>query len=203
MLCRARVMLRPCDFSRPRHSAAWAWNSPPRDGTWTTCPLSVSSGYYAEFHEGCYQKHTNPLICRTSSSDISGYHTDFHEGHGTVGEWQGRGMTAWFILKTVISKSTEPTKHMMCSCSYIWEDFNQFICITPKSYVISSFRREVDGNCAFWVITQGVIPQQISVLTKIYNMTFTVCRGVAQCGPAEKSKYPHVVETNRLSSFAH
>ena len=31
--------------------------------------------------------------CWTSSSDISGYHTDFHEGHGTVGAWQGRGMT--------------------------------------------------------------------------------------------------------------
>jgi hypothetical protein len=34
---------------------------------------------------GCYQK-------QTSSSDISDYHADFHEGHGTVGEWQGRGM---------------------------------------------------------------------------------------------------------------
>jgi hypothetical protein len=48
--------------------------------------------YDAEFHEGCYQKHTNPLNCRTTSLDISGYHADFHEGHGTVGEWQGRGM---------------------------------------------------------------------------------------------------------------
>jgi hypothetical protein len=28
---------------------------------WATCPLSASSGYRAEFHEGCYQKHTNPL----------------------------------------------------------------------------------------------------------------------------------------------
>jgi hypothetical protein len=56
---------------------------------WTTCPLSASSGYHAEFHEGCYQKHTNPLNCRTSSSDISGYHVEFHEGHGTVGEWHG------------------------------------------------------------------------------------------------------------------
>jgi hypothetical protein len=55
-------------------------------------PRSASSGYQAEFHEGCYQKHTNPLNCRTSSSDISGDHADFHEGHGTVGEWQGRGM---------------------------------------------------------------------------------------------------------------
>jgi hypothetical protein len=30
--------------------------------------------------------------CRTTSSDISCYHADFHEGHGTVGEWQGRGV---------------------------------------------------------------------------------------------------------------
>jgi hypothetical protein len=59
---------------------------------WVTCPRSASSGYYAKFHEGCYQKHTNSLNCRTSSSDISGYHTVFHEGHVTVGEWQGRGM---------------------------------------------------------------------------------------------------------------
>jgi hypothetical protein len=61
---------------------------------WATYPLSASSGYHAELHEGCYKKHTNPLNCRTSSSDISGYHADFHEGRGTVGEWQWRG-TAW------------------------------------------------------------------------------------------------------------
>jgi hypothetical protein len=59
---------------------------------WTTCPRSASPGYHAEFHERYYQKHTNPLNCGTSSSDISGYHADFQEGHGTVGKWQGRGM---------------------------------------------------------------------------------------------------------------
>jgi hypothetical protein len=58
---------------------------------WAICQRSASSGYYAEFHEGCYRKHTNPLNCR-NGSNISGYHADFHEGHGTVGEWQGRGM---------------------------------------------------------------------------------------------------------------
>jgi hypothetical protein len=52
---------------------------------WATCPRSASSGYHAEFHEGCYQK-------QTSSSDISVYHADFQEGHGTFREWQGRGM---------------------------------------------------------------------------------------------------------------
>jgi hypothetical protein len=60
---------------------------------WATCSCSDSFGYHAEFHEGCCQKHTNPLNCRTSSSDISGYHADFHEGHVTVGDWQGRDMT--------------------------------------------------------------------------------------------------------------
>jgi hypothetical protein len=60
---------------------------------WATCPRSASSGYHVEFHE-VYQKHANPLNCRTSSSDVSGYHADLHEGHGIVGEWQGRGM-AW------------------------------------------------------------------------------------------------------------
>jgi hypothetical protein len=34
---------------------------PSRYGMWATCPRSASSGYHAEFHEGCYQKHTNPL----------------------------------------------------------------------------------------------------------------------------------------------
>jgi hypothetical protein len=64
-----------------------------------TCPR-LASGYHAECHEG-YQKHTNPLNCRTISLDISGYHADFHEGHGTVGEWQGCSMTcelAFIIL---------------------------------------------------------------------------------------------------------
>jgi hypothetical protein len=61
---------------------------------WETWPRSSSSDCHAEFHEGCYQKQTNPLNCRTSSSDISDYHADLHEGHGTVGEWQGRGMGA-------------------------------------------------------------------------------------------------------------
>jgi hypothetical protein len=59
---------------------------------WATCPRSSSSGYRAEFREGCYQKHTNPLNCRTSSSYISGYNADFREGYGSVGEWQGRGI---------------------------------------------------------------------------------------------------------------
>jgi hypothetical protein len=61
---------------------------------WATCPRSGSSGYHAEFNEGCYQKHTNLLNCWTRSSDVSSYHADFHKGHGTVGEWQGRGMAS-------------------------------------------------------------------------------------------------------------
>jgi hypothetical protein len=64
------------------------YHRPSGVGMWATCPLSSSSGYHAELHESCYQKHTN-LRC---SSDISVYHADFHQGHGTVGEWQGRGM---------------------------------------------------------------------------------------------------------------
>jgi hypothetical protein len=59
---------------------------------WATCAHSTSCGYHAKFHEGCYQKHTNPFNFKTSSSDISGYHAVFHEGHGTVAEWQGHGM---------------------------------------------------------------------------------------------------------------
>jgi hypothetical protein len=102
MQCRARAMPRPCrsesDISRPLHSAEWVWHgmcelaSDVQRRYVGTCTGSASSGYHAEFHEGCYQKHTNK--CRTSSSDNSGYHADFHEGHGTVGEWRRRGM-AW------------------------------------------------------------------------------------------------------------
>jgi hypothetical protein len=72
---------------------------------WETCPRSSSSGYHAELHEDRYQKHTNPLKYRTSSSVMSGYHADFHEEYGTVGEcqvrgtaWQGNGMSAaWHV----------------------------------------------------------------------------------------------------------
>jgi hypothetical protein len=65
---------------------------------WATCLCSASSGYHAKIHEFCYQKHTDPLNCRTSSSDISGYHAEFHEGHSTVVEWQGRGMACELTL---------------------------------------------------------------------------------------------------------
>jgi hypothetical protein len=37
------------------------WHRPSRDGMWATCPLSASSGYQADFHEGCYQKYINSL----------------------------------------------------------------------------------------------------------------------------------------------
>jgi hypothetical protein len=57
-----------------------------------TCLRSSSYGYHVGFREVYYQKHINPLKCRTGSSGISGYHADFHEGHGNVGEWQGRDM---------------------------------------------------------------------------------------------------------------
>jgi hypothetical protein len=112
----AHAMLRRCRSSQGHGTAR-----PSRDGLWATCPRSASSGYRAEFHEDCYQKHTisdaggqcetkqrlswtrkrvvaahykkeNLLNCWTSSSDISGYHANFHEGHGTIGAWQGRGM---------------------------------------------------------------------------------------------------------------
>jgi len=48
------AMLRPCRSSQGHGTAR-----PSREGLWATCPRSASSGYHAEFHEGCYQKHTN------------------------------------------------------------------------------------------------------------------------------------------------
>jgi hypothetical protein len=60
---------------------------------WATCPRSGSSDYHAEFYEGCYQKHANPLNNGTNISNISGCHTDFHEDttlsdNGKVAAWQ-------------------------------------------------------------------------------------------------------------------
>ena len=117
--CHAHALLRPC-----RSSQGHGTERPSRDGLWATGPRSASSGYHAEFHEGCYQKHTNlrcrwpvwnqttfvmdkqksgsstlqkssSVNCWTSSSYISGYHADFHEGHGTVGAGQGAAWHVW------------------------------------------------------------------------------------------------------------
>jgi hypothetical protein len=52
---RAHAMLWPCRSSEGHGTAR-----PSRDGLWATCPHSAPSGYHAEFHEDCYQKHTNP-----------------------------------------------------------------------------------------------------------------------------------------------
>jgi len=49
------AMPRPCRSSQGHGTAR-----PSRDGLWATCLHSASSGYHAEFHEDCYQKHTNP-----------------------------------------------------------------------------------------------------------------------------------------------
>jgi hypothetical protein len=131
-------MPRPChattmSFWKPRHSAA--------------CPFSASSGYHAEFHEGFYEKHTNPLNCRTSSSDISGYHAEFHEGfyekhtnplncrtnssdisgyradshggHGTVEGWHGMCEVTW---------------HGMGAAWYVWISLKGFVAGNQVSY---------------------------------------------------------------------
>jgi hypothetical protein len=103
MPCRARAIPRPCrsesDFSRPRHNTAWTWHvwiSIGRPETACERPACVRllPATMRSSTKIVIKKYTNPLNCRTSSSDISGYYADFHEGHGTVGEWQGRGM-AW------------------------------------------------------------------------------------------------------------
>ena len=56
--CHVHAMLRPCRSSQDHGTAR-----PSRDGLWAACQRSASSGYHAEFHEGCYQKRTN-LRCR-------------------------------------------------------------------------------------------------------------------------------------------
>jgi hypothetical protein len=65
--------------------------------------------------------HTNPLNCRTSSSDISGYHADFREGHGTVGEWHGCGMACVNLRGTAWQgkgKGAALARHGMCELAF-------------------------------------------------------------------------------------
>ena len=50
----------PCHVWPCRYSQGYGTARPSREDLWATCPLSASSGYHAEFHEDCYQKHTNP-----------------------------------------------------------------------------------------------------------------------------------------------
>jgi hypothetical protein len=69
-------MPRPCcsendsqghDTMRHGHGTACVnYHRPFTDVMSATCQRSASSCYHAEIHEGCYQKHTNPLNCRTS-----------------------------------------------------------------------------------------------------------------------------------------
>jgi hypothetical protein len=70
---------------------------------WATSPRWASSGYHAKCHEGCYQKHTNPLNGGTISSDISGYHATFTKG--TALSENDRG-TAWHIMCELALKFT-------------------------------------------------------------------------------------------------
>jgi len=139
-------MLRPCRSSQGHGTA-----HPSRDGLWAICPRSASSGYHAEFHEGCYQKHTNLrrrwpvcnqttfvmdeekggsstlkkkadlLNCWTSSSDISGYHADFHEGHALSGH--GRG-AAWHVWVNGTGTTRERYGRGMGTACYVWIGLN-------------------------------------------------------------------------------
>ena len=134
--CHAHAMLWPCR-SYQGHGTA----RPLRDGLWANWLRSASSSYHAVFHEGCYQKHTNPphndpylwllrvvvahyekddlLNCWTSSLDISGYHADFHYGHGTVRAWQGHGM-AW----QGDSMGAAWLRHAMCESDFNRQSWN-------------------------------------------------------------------------------
>jgi len=135
-------MLRPC-LSSQGHGTA----SPSRGALWATCPRSASSGYHTEFHEGCYQKHTNLrwwsvwnqttfvmgeeksgsntlqkddlLNCWTSSSDISGYHADFHEGcyqkHTNLSWWSVWNQTT-FVTDKEESGSNTLQKDDLLNC---------------------------------------------------------------------------------------
>jgi hypothetical protein len=73
--CHATTMSywkQPLKATAQRGMACVNLRRPSRDGMWATCPRSASSGYHAEFHEVCYQKHSNPLTLSLLTSYI--YH---------------------------------------------------------------------------------------------------------------------------------
>jgi hypothetical protein len=106
----------PChDNAVLKASAAWARDEqgmayvnshrPSRDGMWATCLRSASYGYNAEFHDGCYQKHTItvrifPSATRTFTKDTA-LSKNGRERHGMceltrhdmAGKRHGNGMT--------------------------------------------------------------------------------------------------------------
>jgi hypothetical protein len=90
------------------------------------------------FHEGCYQKHTNPLNCRTNSSVISGYHADFHEGHGTVRKRHGM---------------CELTRHDMGAAWHVWISLKSFTHRSEQHLGFKSQRRcsaKFNAFGAYW-----------------------------------------------------
>jgi hypothetical protein len=144
---------------------------------WTTCPRSSSSGYHAEFHEGCYQKHTNPLNCRTISSDISGYYANFHEGHCTVGECEGRGMgTAW-------------TRHSMRELS-----FKKCANSQADTYCdIKFFNSQADTYCDIkffkhhTLVRPRTVSRNLSLNLSIFKTHFNLKQGNKSCNCPEIS----------------
>jgi hypothetical protein len=53
------AMPRPCYLQPRRSSQGHGTIRPWTDGLCAISPRSASSGYHAEFHEGCYETHTN------------------------------------------------------------------------------------------------------------------------------------------------
>jgi len=96
------------------------------------------SGYHPEFHEACYQKHTNPphndpylrlyrmvaahykkddlLNCGTSSPDISGYHAEFHGVSRSLLSEAYQSSSQRSIPRTVNSGSSTLQKDDLLNC---------------------------------------------------------------------------------------
>jgi len=130
--CHAHAMLLPCRSSQGHWTAC-----PSRDGMWATCPRSASSGYHAEFHEGCYQRHKS-LRCRwpvwnqipfVTDEEKSGSSTLQKRRSVTLLDWQ----FGYFRLSCGLSRRTRHYRsrvgvrrgmreltHGMGTACYVW-----------------------------------------------------------------------------------
>jgi hypothetical protein len=97
---------------------------------WATCLRSASSGYHAEFHEDCYQKHTNPLNIRLSVRIFMATTRTFTKEttlseNGRGAAWHDSG-TAWArhgICELAFNVNGDEIRVMLHVFGLMWFDF--------------------------------------------------------------------------------
>ena len=118
--CRAHAMLRPC-----RSSQGHGTTRPSSDGLLAACPLSASSGYHAEFHEGCYQTHIN-LRCRWPVWNQTPFVMDEEKSgsstlqKNTIGYTVGLAVRIFPATMRTFTKDTELSEQGRGAAWHVW-----------------------------------------------------------------------------------